>query len=103
MRIGTSTKVFITALIFYGATFVCYLSARKVYNEELEELKKSVFWGSTLYLSPDLNNWHYAALATFCVAIAITTAGILLRKPNSQIFVNQILQNIVKSKNNGKE
>jgi hypothetical protein len=81
MKIRTSTKIFIIALVFYVITSACYLVAKTIYNKELEELKKSVFYSSiSLHLKPDLNNWHYVSLASFCIAVAITVAGIWLRK-----------------------
>ncbi len=76
-----SLKVFLIAAAFYSVSLVCYLYARQIYNEELErKLPARLFWGMGVVASPDLNNWHYIALASFCVAIAFTIAGIWLRK-----------------------
>jgi len=76
----TSTRVFSISVLFYVASFGFYLYARKLWNNDLERLKKSIFWSSTLDIGPYTNWAHYCALGILVAAIAVTIAGILLRK-----------------------
>jgi hypothetical protein len=76
----TSTKVFLSAALTYGIAAVFYLIAREIWNDDLERLKQSVFWGSTLDIGPYLNLAHYVGFVFLSIAVAICIAGILLRQ-----------------------
>ena len=80
MKLRTSTKVFCVAFLTSGVSFVFYLLARKVWNDDIERLKLSPFWGSTLDIGPYTNWAHYTSFAIFVLAVAIFIAGFALRR-----------------------
>jgi hypothetical protein len=77
----TSIKVFMIAFVIYFASFVCCSVAKTVSNKEiaqqLEEGRKAGIFHTE---SPDFNFWDYSAIATLILGIAITIAGLRLRK-----------------------
>jgi hypothetical protein len=80
---AASTKMFIVAGAFSLISAVSYLAARKVYDEELQKQLPAKLISLSLIRAPDLNLWHYCAVTAFCLAIAITIAGIMLRNSDS--------------------
>ena len=83
MNIKVSTKLFIIALVVYLTSLFCYFSARRVYNEELQKQLPAKLFSLSLIRAPDFNWWHYAASTALCIAVAMTVAGIMLRKSDS--------------------
>ena len=93
MRANVLTKLSVTALAFYAGAIALYLFAREIYSEELErQLPARLFWGMGVVPAPNLNNWHYAALTCFCLAVAITFTGVSLKRAESRVFMNKILK-----------
>lgn len=78
MKIKSSKKIFTIAATFYMAALVCFLTAMKIYGEELGRIID--LWGSAIHFTPDLNIWHYLVLVNLCIAVSFTIAAIWLRK-----------------------
>ena len=87
----TSTKTFLFAFLTYGISFGFYLIARTIWNDDIERLKQSPFWGSTLDIGPYLNWAHYVSFGIFTVGVVFCIAGTLLRQSeNKKSELNQL-------------
>lgn len=80
----TSTKLLLLAIISYGISIAFYVTARVVWNTEIERLKQSPFWGSTLDIGPYTNWAHYASLSLFIIGVAISIAAIMLYRTENK-------------------
>lgn len=61
-------------------SLIVYIYAQMIWNEDLERLRKSPFWGSTLDIGPYLNWAHYLSFGIFVAAIGTTTAAVILKR-----------------------
>jgi hypothetical protein len=76
----SSTNAFILSGAIFVASLIVYVYAQRIWNEDLERLQKSPFWGSTLDIGPYLNWAHYVSFGIFVAAIGATAAAVLLRR-----------------------
>ncbi|CAN5371148.1 hypothetical protein BH10ACI2_BH10ACI2_20510 [soil metagenome] len=74
MKINTSTKVFLAAVIVLVAAFATFQEARSVYEADFHPVNGS--WG--VDYEPDLNKWHYWTAALVTISIGLTISATVL-------------------------